>query len=402
MIPFYRPYFNHAELLAALLPGRGRQEFESALAARTGAKYGVAFAYGRSGMMASLKALGLNQAEIVMPAYTCLVMAQAVVASSNKPVFVDIDLADYNMDLAALKRALTPQTRAVIATHLYGYPTDVEAIRVIIGDDRVLVIEDSAQGLLTSCPGQNGLRGDIGLLSFGPNKQLSTIQGGVVITNSPDIYEKIKDYRDRETDRVSKQVWAKRWAWFITSYLIFNKPVYGLLQRVGLVGWGSHKSESFEAEAADMPGDYANTYLDFQGRIGLAQLAKLDTVLSRRQALAELYDRELSELPGLTPAPIIAGATYSHYTLRIVNRDGIAFSKRMSARGVSVDQTFDYALPCLKPYRSYARGVYPRADQAAREVVNLPSYPDLSFDDIRFITAGVRRSLEEGLKQTIN
>jgi perosamine synthetase len=394
VIPFYRPYFDHSELLAALRPGRGRDEFESALAARVGARYGIAFAYGRSGIIASLKALGISQAEVIVPAYTCLVMVQAVVASGNRPVFVDIDLADYNMDVSAVKQALTPQTRVIVATHLYGYPTDVDAIRAIAGDDRVVVIEDCAQGLLTPFPGTAGVRGDIGLFSFGPNKQLSTIQGGVIVTNSPDLYEKIKAYRDREAGQVSYKVWAQRWARLIASYLVFNKPVYGLLHRVGFVGWGSHPSDGVAPSAAEMPDDYASAYMDFQGRVGLIQLRKLDTVLTRRRALAELYSRELHNVSGLSPAPIVAGATYSQYTLRITRRDEIDFSLRMLAHGVSVDQTFDYALPYLKPYRPYARGEYPSAEQAAREVVNLPSYPNLSVASAQYVAESVRRSVQ--------
>lgn len=395
VIPFYRPYFDHSEFLAALRPGEGRREFESVLAARVGAKYGVAFAYGRSGIIASLRALGISQAEVIMPAYTCLVVAQAVVASSNRPVFVDIDLADYNMDVSAVKAALTPQTRAIIATHLYGYPTDVDAIRAAAGDDRIIVIEDCAQGLLTPFPGTTGLRGDIGLFSFGPNKQLSTIQGGVIVTNSSDLYEKVKAYRDREASRVSVKAWAKRWARLVASYLVFNRPMYGVLQRAGLVGWGSHESDAANPSAAEMPGDYATAYMDFQGRVGLVQLRKLDTVLARRRTLAELYDRELQGIPGLSPAPTIPGATYSQYTLRIARRDETDFPLRMLDYGVSVDQAYDYSLPYLKLYRSYAKGEYPRAKQAAREVINLPSYPNLSMTDARHIAESVRRSLHD-------
>jgi len=395
MIPFYRPFIDHSELLAALRPGVGRDAFESAVASCVGARYGVAFAYGRSGIIAALKALGLNQAEVIMPAYTCLVMAQAVVASGNKPVFVDIDLADYNMDIAAIREALTPRTRAIIATHLYGYPTDVDAIREIAGDGRIIIIEDRAQGLLTSSTGTTELRGDIGLGSFGSNKQLSTIQGGVIVTHSSDLYQQIKDYRDREMSLPSIRTWAKRWARLFASYMVFREPLYGLLQRAGLMGWNSRLNESSDSLQAALPGDYATAYMDFQGRVGLAQLAKLDTVIARRRALAELYDRELRDVPNLSPAPMITGATYAYYTLRISQRDEINFALRMLAQGVAVDQTYDYALPFFKPYRPYAKGTYPCAKQAACEVINLPLYPDLSATSARYVAECVRRTLQE-------
>lgn len=210
MIPFYRPYLDGSELLAALRPGPGRSEFESALATRVGARYGVAFAYGRSAIMASLKALNISQADVIVPTYICIVVAEAVVMSDNRPVFVDINLADYNMDVQALKDTLTSQTQAVIAMHLYGYPTDVDAIRAVSGDDRVIIIEDCASGLLTFSPGTSELRGDIGVFSFGPAKPLYTVQGGVAVTNSLDLYNKIKAYRDREMSWLPITVWAKR------------------------------------------------------------------------------------------------------------------------------------------------------------------------------------------------
>jgi len=398
MIPFYRPYFDHAELLAALRPGRGRDEFESAVARRIGARYGVAFAYGRSGLIATLKALGLGQAEVILPAYTCEVVAQAVVASGNKPVFVDIDLADYNMDLDKIKSALTPQTRVIVATYMFGYPTDVDEIRAIAGNEHIIIIEDRAQGLLSSYAGGTALRGDIGLCSFGSNKQLSTVQGGVIVTNSNDLYEKIKTYRDSHMNLRSASSYAKRWMRLIASYLVFSKPMYGLLQRMGLVGWDSRQDERSASSLEDMARDYTGVFMDFQRRVGLVQLGKLETIVSQRRALAELYDGELRDIPGLSPAPIIAGATYAYYTLRVNRRDEVNFQPRMLAQGVAVDQVYDYALPYLESYRSYAKGEYPRAEQAAREVVNLPIYPGLGAENARYVAEATRRVLQEILE----
>jgi len=398
MIPFYRPYLDRSELIAVLRRGVGRSEFESALAARVGARYGVAFAYGRSAIMASLKALNISQADVTVPAYTCVVVAEAVIMSDNRPVFVDIDLADYNMDVQALKDALTPQTQAIIATHLYGYPTDVNAIRAVTGDDRVLIIEDCASGLLTFSPGASGLCGDIGIFSFGPAKPLYTVQGGVAVTNSIDLYEKIRAYRDREMSQLPITVRAKRWARLAASYVVFNESVYGLLQRARVVGAQKRTQAGSDSSPEEMPHDYAAAYTDFQARVGLAQLDKLDTVLAKRRALAELYDRELHDVPGLSPAPIVAGATYSYYTLRVERRDEIDFRHRMLARGIAVDQAYDYALPLLRPYRPYAKGEYPRAEQAAREVVNLPNYPGLSVAKAQYVAECVRRSLQESAR----
>jgi perosamine synthetase len=393
MIPFYRPYLDRSELLAVFRPGPGRNEFESALAARVGARYGVAFAYGRSAIMAASKALGISGADVIMPAYTCVVVAEAVVMSDNRPVFVDINPVDYNMDVQALKEALTPQARAIIATHLYGYPADVEAIRAATGDDRVIIIEDCASGLLTFSPGASELRGDIGIFSFGPAKPLYTVQGGVAVTNSFDLYNRLKTYRERKMCQLPTIVRAKRWARLFASYVAFNESVYGLLQRARLTGAQKRTQGETDSLPEETPSDYASAYTDFQARVGLAQLDKLDAVLAKRRALTELYDRELQGVPGLSPAPIIAGATYSYYTLQVERRDEIGFRNRMLAKGVAVDQAYDYAIPLLELYRPYARGKYPRAEQAARRAVNLPNYPGLSEAKARYIAKCVRHSV---------
>src|SRR6185295_16639220 len=107
MIPENRPYLQLMDLLAAFSPGPGRPAFEKAVAAAAKATYGVAFAYAHAGVIALFKTLNFVNAEIILPAYTCEVMAELVVATGNTPVFVDIDLADYNMDLKALRAALT-------------------------------------------------------------------------------------------------------------------------------------------------------------------------------------------------------------------------------------------------------------------------------------------------------
>jgi perosamine synthetase len=396
MIPYYRPYYNWLELRAALRPGAERGEFESALAARVGARYGIAFAYGRAGVVAALKALGLARAEVILPAYTCLVMARAVMASGNFPAFVDIKLDDYNMDVSALKRALTPQTRVVVATHLYGYPTDVAAIRTTIGDERIIILEDCAQGLLTFSPRAHKLCGDLGLFSFGPGKPLCTVQGGIIVTNSPDLYEKIKVYRDKEMEQFSAKVFVNRWAWLLSSYLVFQKWFYGPLYwcRYRAKPIGNARPE-FDPSPMALPSDVAVAYADFQARIGLAQLCKLDAMVTKRRALARLYDQELRAVPAIYPAPLIDGATYSFYTLRVPRRDEVGFGRRMASRGVSVDQSYDYALPYLKPYSAFAREAYPCAAQAASQVINLPCYPGLQEAQVRYIAACVRDCVYE-------
>ncbi len=395
MIPFYRPFFNLTELGAALRPGAGRSEFEAAAAARMGARYGLAFAYGRSGLLAVLRALEIKEAEVVLPAFTCVVVAQAVMASGNRPVFVDIDLADYNMDLDALRRALTPRTRALVATHMYGYPIDIERIRQTVGDERVLIIEDRAQRLVDAGTSEPRLRSDVAVCSFGLNKELCAVQGGLVITDSADLHKRLEAYRAQEMNQHSAQPLLKRWVRLIADYAVYHPLIYGLLSRLGVVGPHHLLGPDSQVTPDKLPADFATSWADFQGRIGLAQLAKLDTIMARRRALAELYARELDGTPGIALPPLVSNANYSYYTLRIPRRDQIGFLRLMLNRGIAVDETYEYALPSLKPYRRYADATYPRAEQAARQVINLPIYPGLGTMQARYVAASVRQILRD-------
>jgi perosamine synthetase len=396
MISFYRPYFDWSEILSVLRPGAGRSEFESAVASRVGARYGIAFAYGRSGVIASFKALGLSEAEVIMPAYTCSVMAEAVVVSGNKPVFVDIDLADYNMDINAIKRALTSQTRAIIVTHMYGYLADVEAIRKEVSNDHMLVIEDAALALRSAAPGTTGISSDIALYSFGRGKQLYTITGGVIVTNSSSLYDKIRAYRDQEMNRLPSSVWARRCMQVITAYMALNRPLEERLVQIKKIGAIKRTREAVGLVGGDIPRDYATAYADFQGRIGLAQLRKLDAALERTRSIAEFYSQELQHVPDLTPAPVTPGATYAYYSVRIRGRDEIGFRQRMLDQGVEVGLNFSYTLPQLKAYQSYANGYYPRAEQVTKEVVNLPIYAGLDMVEARRVVECTRRTIQEG------
>jgi perosamine synthetase len=392
----YRPNFDWRELLELLCPANGRSEFESALAARVGARFGIAFAYGRSGIVTACKALGLTQVEIIVPAFTCGVIPEAVAVSGNRPTFVDIDLTDYNMDINAIKQAITPQTRAIIATHMYGYPTDIEAIRAIIGDERIVIIEDSALlGPVAGCSGEAGIHGDIALYSFGPGKHLYTIQGGILVTNSATLYEKIKACRDQDMGRLPWKVWAKRLARLMTGYMMLNSSILEAWNKVNRAGPMMRVRSRLGLKHVNMPADYATAFANFQGRVGLAQLRKFDSIVDKHRAWAEFYTSELRDAPGITPAPIIPGATYSLCTIRVKGRDEVSFRRRMLARGIEVGTAFNYVAADKPSYHSGVKGRFPRAEQAAREVVNLPNYPGLSKADVQYIVEASRAVSKE-------
>lgn len=402
MIPKTCPNFDTLDLSSILRPGITRREFEEGVAIKAGAQYGLAFAYGHAGFFALLKALNLSQAEIVVPAYTCKIMLEVIVTTGNIPVFVDIDLADYNMDLNALKSAITTKTKAIIATHMFGYPTNIKAIREIANNEQIVIVEDAALTFPGSTLGRDGLQGDVSLFSFGPGKPLFTLRGGAIVTNNAKLYEKLESYRDREMSNLSPKEWAKRWALLVVHYFLSRNSIYSLAWRLNLSKGTIHNlawrlrpiNGGHQPSTLSLPGDYATRYTNLQARMGLTQLRKSDFILARRRAIAKLYDETLQGIPGLTPAPMLEGASYSLYTVRVKDRDAICFGQKMRARGIETGHTFNYAVSNLEEYRAYAGGFYPCAEQTGREVVNLPIYSGLTERQIHYIACSARQILQ--------
>jgi dTDP-4-amino-4,6-dideoxygalactose transaminase len=355
------------------------------MATKTGARYALAFGYAHSGLYALLQVLKLTNAEIIIPAYTCDLVAEVIVKTGNIPVFVDIDLANFNMDLEELLQAISPRTRMIVATQMFGYPTDVAAIRQIAASEHIFVLEDSALNL----PGTSALQGEAGLFSFGPGKPLFTVRGGVVTTNKADLYEKLRDYRGRQMNQLPPKELAKRWVRLLITLFSQSDATYGLATRLGLV------NISFERIATTMAESYNTAYADFQARMGLALLRQTELLRVQRCTRVAWYNQTLSNICNFIPAPMMEGATYTYYTGRVKNRDGMQFSQKMYQRGIQTGRTYDYAVPGFPQYRSYAHKSFPRAEQAGQEVINLPIHIELTEEKTRLIAENVRHILQE-------
>lgn len=393
MIGVRRASLGIREVLQAMGTGAARSQFEAAVAEKAGARFGLSFIYGHSGLLALLRSMELNGAEVIVPAFTSQVVAETVIGTGNRPVFVDIDLADFNMDLNLLEKAITPRTRVIVATHLFGYPASLPGIREIAAGQNIAIIEDSAHSYPGTTRGPDGLQGDAAFFSLGPGKPLFTVRGGMVVTNDQGLYEKMLSYRDREMSAITRQEWFKRWALLGAHYLLSKPALFDIADYFHLTsksalrtafgrppGYGVGSTDP----RPELPPNYATGYADFQARIGLAQLEKADWMLSRRRANANLYSQLLAGIPGMVPAPLVQQASYTHYSVRVPDKESICFREKLLARGIETGRTFNYTVPGLKN-RPYYGGSYPHAEQASREIANLPVYPDLTDEQIRKI-----------------
>ena len=385
MIPRLKPYFNHKELAAILPDNRAAVlDFEEKLASKFNARYGLAFLYGRSGLCALLKCMGIKDSEVIMPAYTCMVVANAVVYSGNTPRFVDISLDNYNMDLDLLEKAINSKTRAIVGTSLFGYPYDVNRLKDIIkrsGRD-ILLIQDCAHSFGVEYNGELICRmGDAALFAFSITKPISSIYGGMITTSRSDIYEKLKRYREVNFREPSLSQDIKMFFLFLTAYAAFFDPFYGF---VDFLERRTHVldpiTKYYNANAIDMPKDYMNKLPALNAKIGNIQIDKYDKIIERRRYIAKFYHDSLAGSSNFAPPLLIEGATYLYCVSMVEER--AKFIEHMRKKGIQVGDYLEYAIPYMKAYEKYRDGDYPNTYRCFRNIINLPCHPSISDADL--------------------
>lgn len=388
MIPRFKPPIGVAELATLLRPAAHAAvvEFEEAFARRLQTGPAIAFPYGRSALWAFFKALDIVGAEVVLPAYTCSVVAHAIVLSGNAPRFVDIRLDDYNMDLDAVERAITDRTRAVVATHLFGYPLDVDRLREIVGQaerrhgHRIWIVQDCAHAF--------GARwrerlvyneGDVAMFGLGISKTITSIFGGMLTTGERDVAGRVREWRDRTFRSTGVGKSAARRLYLLASMVAFQSPVYGFVtwldEHTPLLDRFT-KAYHLDGEIV-FPPDHLDAMSSIEARVGLAQLEIYEDVLRRREAHARYYDEQLNEMPGLQLPPLVAGATYSHYVVRVEDRRAVVHA--VSKYGVQLGELIQYSVPHFPAYARYARtDTFPNALYCSSHLINLPVHAQLS------------------------
>ena len=390
MIPRFKPAIGATELAAAAtVSGAGVPEFERAFAQTFGASHAIAFSYGRTALWALFKALGIEGAEIVLPAYTCVVAAHAVVLSGNVCRFVDASLADYGMNLGELEHAITPRTRAVIPTHVFGYPMDTDGVRAIVAaaerrfGTRILSIQDCAHSFAAMREGRPVCgEGDAAFFGLGISKLMTSIFGGMLTTNDDTLAARVRQFRDRATRPATVAKSVQRRAYLAAAAAAFSAPAYGMvrwLESETRLLDGMSKAYHLDG-IIHFPPDYLDAMSDVEARVGLVQLARYSAIVEERRTHARFYDGAFAGIRGWDLAPIVDGATYSHYVIRVPNRSEIR--RRLLQRGVELGEIIQYSVPHMTPYnRDTPPGAYPNAKLASERTINVPVYTGLTASD---------------------
>lgn len=375
MIPRLKPTLGWGELAAAWTPAGAAdvERFEGGFAELMGQRHAIAFPYGRTGLMLLLEALGLKDREVICPAYTCVVVAHAIVLSGNRPVFVDCAAEGFNMDLDQAEAAITDHTGALIATSLFGYPVDLDRLDGIRRrNPGLVVVQDCAHSFAAEWQGRPVQRaGDAAFFGLNISKLITSVFGGMVTTDNADVAGRLRAVRGQ---RLHPPGWDKGWRrrlYLTAVYPAFSGPIYGTVNRLERLGLLDRFVKYYDDAAIDMPADHLEAMTGVEARVGGRQLRRYHGLIGHRREIAALYDRILGGIPSLRLPPLIEGATYSHYVPCTADREAIL--EHALSEGVQLGRLIEYSVPELTAYQQVAvGGAFPNAGRLAASTLNLP------------------------------
>ena len=367
-IPYGRQEITQADLDAVatalqsdyLTQGPRIQEFEEALAAKLGAKYAVVFNSATSALHGGCFALGVGEGdEVISTPNTFVATTNAALYEGATPVFADIEADTGNIDVEKIEALITPQTKLLIPVHYAGHPVDLEAIHKIADKHNLYVMEDACHAPGAFYKGTkigDCTYSDMVSFSFHPVKHIASGEGGAILTNRKDLYEKLLVFR---THGITKKN----------------------MHRNDMGGW------YFEMQ--ELGFNYRLT--DMQAALGLSQLQRLEDSVEKRRKIADYYfeafaDNSYFDLP---PERAYAQNSYHLFPIRLknpYNQQKKAIFEALRANGIGV-QTH-YIPVYTHPYYQdlgYPMGLCPVCEDFYEREISIPMYPSLSEEDLAYV-----------------
>ena len=346
MIPIIKPVFGKEEeetVLEIIKSGqitRGKWtiKFKNAFRDYIGSGFCHPVCSGTAALYISLKAIGIEKKEdiVIVPAFSFMATIDAVILAGGTPVVVDIG-EDYCIDVNELEKAVEKYSpKAVIPVHLFGQPADMDEINRICKSNNVIILEDAAQAHGAEYKGKKaGSLGDISAFSFYASKNVAMGEGGAILTKDPELDEKISNW----------------------------------------IEFGNHPALNLRIT-------------EFQAGIGYWQLQKLDKNNEKRRKIADLYNREFENLPGLEIPKEFEGRkhVYHIYALRHPKRDEIV--EKLVEEGIGARIYYEYTLHQLRNVEHLNCSF---SEQLTKEIFAIPVHPALTEEEIDYIISTVKK-----------
>jgi len=361
MIPIARPILGDEEFAAVkevlasgmLAQGPKVKAFEEAFARDVGRRHGIAVANGTAALHIALLAHGIKEGdEVLIPPLTFFATASTVMLCGGKPVFVDVDRASYNLDAKKAAAAIRRKIAAVMPVHLYGLTAEMDPILEAAKAEGVPIIEDAAQAHGAEYHGKKaGNLGDTACFSFYPTKNITTGEGGMILTDNDGVAEKARLLRDQGQSSKYQHV---------------------------LVGYNYRMTEIAAA-------------------LGLVQLKKLEGWVQQRRANARALTKGLEGIEGLVPPSEGNWMVHAFYQYIVRREDSFPLARdeivrRLTEDGIGCRPSYPMPLYKQKPLRDLRiRGRCPVAEDVIPRLFELPVHPSVSPADIETILGAVER-----------
>ena len=338
-------------------------EFETKVAEYCGAKYAVAVSNGTAALHAACAVAGISKGhEAITTPITFAATANAIIYCSGKPVFADIKEDTLNIDPDEIRRRISPRTKAVLPVDFAGHPADLDEIKDIAKEKGLVVIEDACHALGAEYKGQKiGGLADMTIFSYHPVKHITTGEGGMILTDNKEYYDKLKTFRHHGIVRGN----PSKGSWY---YEIYN------------------------------PG-YNFRLTDLQCALGISQLKKLDSFIQRRREIAAKYNEAFSNMDEVITPIADKGIkpVYHIYIIQLrtellkVGREKIYEALRAENIGVNVHYIPLHLQPFYQKRFGYKDGDYPKAERYYNRAITIPIFPKMSNEDIRDVIKAVEK-----------
>ncbi len=340
------------------------EQLETEIAQYIGTKYALSFNSGTSALHADLLAHNINDGEVIVPSFTFIATANAVVLAGAKPVFAEIEGESYGLDPENVKEKITKKTKAIIPVHYGGGPCkEIEAIREIAEDYKLILVEDAAESLGSKINGKMiGTFGHSSMFSFCQNKIITCGEGGVIATDQEDVYQKLKLIRSH--GRVETQ--------------------------------GDYFSTTEEMDYVQVGYNYRMTTIS--AALVSSQLKKIDKIIDMRRKKALYLNEKLSKIKGLK-TPVELKNSYNVYQLYTIQFDDESDKDKIHNHLTNLGiMTKVYFEPVhLKTFYcknfGYHKGNLPKTEELSKKVLTLPLYPTLSNEEMNYIIDSIENCI---------
>ena len=372
-IPYGRQCIDEEDIQAVvevlrsdfITTGPKNEELEKSITEFTGAKYAVTVSSGTAALHAACFAAGIGPGdEVITSPMTFAASANCILYMGAKPVFADIDPKTYNIDPKEIERKITGRTKAIIPVHFTGQPCDMDEILKIAEKYGLTVIEDGAHALGATYKNRKiGTISSMTTFSYHPVKLVTTGEGGAVTTNDISLYNKLIMFRTHGITKDMEKMDNYEGLWFCEQqHLGFN---------------------------------YRLT--DIQAALGISQMKKLGLFLEKRRSFADLYNKLLGDLDGVTvPYQVEYASSAWHIYIIKLNLSKLALGRREifdQLRDRNIGVHVHYIPVYYHPYYrelGYEKGICPVAEELYEGIITLPLYPTMETADIYYIVDNLK------------